>query len=68
LRETLVKFEISFADIGNYDDGDISGTCRGGAAPIVVFWSLRTARLERRQDWSKKDWRKGKTCVEGRLE
>jgi hypothetical protein len=54
LRETLVKFEISFADIGNYDDGDIPGTHRGGATPMVVLWSPRTARLKRRQDWNEK--------------
>jgi hypothetical protein len=53
LRETLVKFEISFADIGNYDDVDVPGILPGWAAPVVALWGRGTARLERRKTGAK---------------
>jgi hypothetical protein len=54
LRQTLVKFEISFADIGNCDDAEVPGILPGWAAPIVALWSPGTARLERGQNWNER--------------
>ena len=50
LRETLVKFEILFADIGNYDDADVPAILPDWAALVVALWSRGTVRLARGQD------------------
>jgi hypothetical protein len=44
LKETLVKLEVPFVDIGNYDDVDIPGTFRGQATLVEAPLESRNTR------------------------